>query len=737
MRYHRTIAVAVGALTLCLSLAHVAEAQTVTRGPYLQMGTPSSIEVRWRTDQASDSVVRYGLAPSSLTSTATSNSQRTNHAVTLSGLQPDTRYYYSVGISSTTLAGDASYTFVTSPTPGTAKPTRIWVLGDSGTANSNARAVRDAYKAYMGTRRPELWLMLGDNAYPDGTDTEYQDAVFDMYPDTLRQAALWSTLGNHDGHTADSATQSGPYYDIFTFPTNGEAGGLASGTEAYYSFDYGNIHFVCLNSYDSDRSTSGPMLTWMKNDLVATDKEWIIAFWHYPPYSKGSHDSDASSSLTKMRENALPILEDYGVDVVLGGHSHAYERSHLLDSHYGKSGTLSSSMILDSGGGREDGNGAYSKSQGLTPHDGAVYIVNGSSGKVSSGSLDHPAMFISLRSLGSMVFDISDNRMDAVFIDSTGAVSDYFTITKGPDTTPPTLITAETLDQTSVSVTFSEPVHAPTAANPSNYTITNGVSVIEASLETDGKTVMLTTSTLAEGPVYTLTVNNIQDGAGNPIAPNSQVQFEFEITVTKTFQDGINGYSGTRDTKLLAGSPTTNYGGDTQLEVDGSPDESTLLYWDLTSIPPESKIDSVAMTLVVTNQTNDTYGMYELTRVWTESGATWEEHVAGQSWEQGGADGSGDRGSTVLGSISSTSQGTVTTLLNAEGVAVVQAWVDNPASNQGLIFQDYANASDGLSFLSSETGTVADRPKLTVTYSLSSTGVDTTPPQAPRNLRVQ
>ena len=268
-----------------------------------------------------------------------------------------------MGISSTTLAGDASYTFVTSPTPGTAKPTRIWVLGDSGTANSNARAVRDAYKAYMGTRRPELWLMLGDNAYPDGTDTEYQDAVFDMYPETLRQAALWSTLGNHDGHTADSATQSGPYYDIFTFPTNGEAGGLASGTEAYYSFDYGNIHFVCLNSYDSDRSTSGPMLTWMKNDLAATDKEWIIAFWHYPPYSKGSHDSDASSSLTKMRENALPILEDYGVDVVLGGHSHAYERSHLLDSHYGKSGTLSSSMILDSGGGREDGNGAYSKSQ--------------------------------------------------------------------------------------------------------------------------------------------------------------------------------------------------------------------------------------------------------------------------------------------------------------------------------------------------------------------------------------
>ncbi len=96
-----------------------------------------------------------------------------------------------------------------------------------------------------------------------------------MYPELLRQTLLWPTLGNHDGHTASSDTQTGPYYDIFTLPTNAEAGGVASGTEAYYPFDYANIHFVCLNSHDINRSPNGAMMTWLQNDLAATDKQWV------------------------------------------------------------------------------------------------------------------------------------------------------------------------------------------------------------------------------------------------------------------------------------------------------------------------------------------------------------------------------------------------------------------------------------------------------------------------------
>ena len=224
-------------------------AQTVRRGPYLQSGTPQSVVVRWRTDVPTASRVRYGASPGNLTSFTDDPAVTTEHVVRLSALSPGTRYSYSVGTPSMELAGnDTSTFFHTSPATGTARPTRVWVVGDSGTANANAAAVRAAYEAFTGARHTDLWLMLGDNAYPDGTDAEYQAAVFDMYPALLRQSVLWPTLGNHDGHTADSGAQTGPYYDIFTLPVNGEAGGLASGTEAYYSFDFGNVHFICLES---------------------------------------------------------------------------------------------------------------------------------------------------------------------------------------------------------------------------------------------------------------------------------------------------------------------------------------------------------------------------------------------------------------------------------------------------------------------------------------------------------
>jgi PKD repeat protein len=405
----------------------------VTRGPYLQMGTPTSLVVRWRTDVATGSRILYGADPADLTSSVLDPTPTTEHALPLTGLAPSTRYYYAVGSPTAILAGgDASYSFQTSPPDGTAVPTRIWVLGDSGTADANARAVRDAYAQFATGVSTNLWLMLGDNAYNDGTDLQYQSAVFDMYPEMLRQTVLWPTLGNHDGITADSATQTGPYYDIFTLPTAAQAGGLPSGTEAYYSFDYANIHFICLESFETSRAPGGAMMTWLQQDVLSTNQPWIIAFWHHPPYSKGLHNSDTETELIQMRQYALPILEQGGVDLVLAGHSHDYERSFLIDGHYGSSSTFNDSMKVDGGDGRIDGQGAYSKpSAGPAPHEGAVYVVAGSSGQITGGPLNHPAMFLSLNTLGSFVLDVDNRRLDARFLDSTGTLRDYFTMTKG------------------------------------------------------------------------------------------------------------------------------------------------------------------------------------------------------------------------------------------------------------------------------------------------------------------
>lgn len=144
-----------------------------------------------------------------------------------------------------------------------------------------------------------------------------------------------------------------------------------------------------------------------------------------------------------MRENALPILEEAGVDLVLTGHSHNYERSFLLDGHYGTMDTLTEKMKVDGGDGRPDGTGAYRKpTLGPAAHEGAVYVVAGSSGqtqgrsekKVARGFLDHTAMFVSLYRLGSLVIDIDGGRLDATFLSEKGERLDYFTLIKGSNT---------------------------------------------------------------------------------------------------------------------------------------------------------------------------------------------------------------------------------------------------------------------------------------------------------------
>ncbi len=436
---------------------------SVTRGPYLQMGTANAMTVRWRTNIATNSRVQFGTIQGSLSQTVDDANVTTEHEVRLTGLVAGTKYFYSVGSTTQALAGDdANHFFVTSPNVGQANPYRLWILGDSGTADANAQAVRNAYVAYNGSTYTNLVLMLGDNAYNNGTDAEYQAAVFNMYPSVLRQTALWPTIGNHDTAGSTNPPSSLAYFQMFTLPTSAEAGGVASGTEKYYSFNYGNIHFICLDSMTSSRATNGAMITWLQNDLAQNVQPWVIAFWHHPPYTKGSHNSDTETQLAEMRANFLPVLESWGVDLVLAGHSHSYERSFLIDGHYGTSGSFSAGMKKNPGGGRENIDGAYTKSalSPNVPNEGAVYAVAGSSGKISGGTLNHPAMFISLNNLGSMVIDVNNDRLDAKFLRENGTVADYFTVIKGTPPpappSPPTGLAAVPESSSSINLTWAD-----------------------------------------------------------------------------------------------------------------------------------------------------------------------------------------------------------------------------------------------------------------------------------------
>ncbi|MEO8630299.1 MAG: metallophosphoesterase family protein [Betaproteobacteria bacterium] len=248
--------------------------------------------------------VRYGTEAGDLASVADS-AVGTDHVVTLTGLSPDTRYFYSVGTTTVTLASGPDQKFVTSPPAGASKPMRIWVIGDAGTGTASQAAVRGAYSTFNGSAETDLWLVLGDNAYDVGSDAEYQAKHFAIYPSLLKSSVSWYTLGNHDAGTG--AVGAHPYRTMFSLPTAAQAGGVASGTKNYYSFDYGNVHFISLDSQETSRAPGGAMASWLLRDLQNNTLPWVIAFWHHPPYSKGSHNSDTETNLVEMRSNFLPI----------------------------------------------------------------------------------------------------------------------------------------------------------------------------------------------------------------------------------------------------------------------------------------------------------------------------------------------------------------------------------------------------------------------------------------------
>jgi 3',5'-cyclic AMP phosphodiesterase CpdA len=428
------------AQTLCDTLP-----PTVTRGAYLQLLSDSSITLRWRTDVACNSAVFYGSEHSNLTMAQTDTACSTEHIVSLQNLLPNTKYYYAIGSLTDTLQGDSSYYFVTAPPIGTEKPTRIWATGDCGTGQTVQLMVQAAYQNFTGGKHNDLWLLLGDNAYASGLDSEYQSNFFAPYMQgrMMRKTPLFPTPGNHDYYNnPDLNSLDRAYFQNFSLPTQAEIGGVPSNTEAYYSFDYANIHFISLDSYGTVENlkmydTTSTQITWLKQDLAANTQKWTIIYWHHPPYTMGSHNSDTEGDLVAIREKVIRILDRYRVDLVLCGHSHCYERSKLMHGHYGMEATFDSLQHLHSqSSGKYDFSAnscPYVKSSDSPVNEGMVYVVAGSSGKLSGGqgSYPHEAMYSSTFAIGgSLCLDIDGNRLDAQFITQYGEVFDRFTIMK-------------------------------------------------------------------------------------------------------------------------------------------------------------------------------------------------------------------------------------------------------------------------------------------------------------------
>lgn len=443
---------------IAISAINVLLAQNIVRGPYMQTPTENSIIIKWRTDVATNGKILYGTDVNNLNQSEIISAVETDHTVVLTGLTPYTKYYYSVGNTTSMITTPGvDYSFRTNPIPGTKVPIRAWAIGDFGKGNTQQVQVKESYVNYTDTVHTDIWFWLGDNAYADGKDHEYDEKVFGVagFSDIFTKQPFWPSPGNHDYvevweqstllgipySNIPLSQHEGPYYDIVDVPEQAEAGGYPSNYELFYSFDYGNAHFLSLNSevYDFTQTYDGinEMKAWIEQDLQQNNQTFTIAYFHQPPYSKGSHDSDDiyERVMIAMREKVIPLLEEYDIDLVVCGHSHVFERSHLIHGHYGNSNSYDpSTMLKDGNGGNFNQGNAYVKDTSSATPDGTVYVVCGNSGsKTSSSDLDHPIMNFSAggdTEVGSFVMDIYRNRLDGKYLHANGQIMDEFTIVK-------------------------------------------------------------------------------------------------------------------------------------------------------------------------------------------------------------------------------------------------------------------------------------------------------------------
>ena len=291
------------------------EAQNIA--PYLQMPATTSMTIQWRTCTETDGLVRYGISPAM--DMEVSDSQPAQwHSFTLAGLIPDTEYAYAV-YSNGEPAGEAG-TFRTAPEGPV--PFVFNVIGDTLYSPTEKLLLIDL----MMEDDPSLFLHLGDFVGETAGYSEslWREHFFADFGPLLSLAPMMPVLGNHDYQgliVVWFPLQGGTevYRDYFTLPNN----------ERWYSFDWGNCHFVALDTNLDFELRAGEQIDWLTRDLQLAsdgldDPDWIFVYFHHPAISSGFGQFDAPGQ--ELRDNVIPLLEAHGVDVVFYGHDHFYER---------------------------------------------------------------------------------------------------------------------------------------------------------------------------------------------------------------------------------------------------------------------------------------------------------------------------------------------------------------------------------------------------------------------------
>ena len=330
---------------------------TLTRNPYIQKPSVNSVLIAWGTQDSTDSVVEYGLDPtlgSSATDTALvalpvgTPDSTFLHGVKITGLEPNTTYYYQVLSDGDTL----SEVEIFHTNNDTLNPSfDFMIFGDMGGGESNQNA-QFALRDMILTLDFDLAILTGDIVYNEGEWQNFDPRHFAPYKDIIKHTTFFPALGNHDIGTEDGA----PYIANFFLPNNN-----SDSLEHFYSFDYGRTHFISLDLTAAQQGhavkfdPTSTQYAWLKSDLEAASAwaDFIFPYYHHPAFS-------SARSFASIRNHIVPLFEEYDVEIAFAGHDHFYERWYPVNGV---------NYMITGGGGRQlntpaqmPGDVAYSES---------------------------------------------------------------------------------------------------------------------------------------------------------------------------------------------------------------------------------------------------------------------------------------------------------------------------------------------------------------------------------------
>ncbi|TRZ71584.1 MAG: metallophosphoesterase family protein [Bacteroidetes bacterium] len=300
-------------LIILLIAAAVASQAKILMTPYLQSVTTNSVYVMVECDTRDTVWVDYGRTAIYGRSAATSFIVPTLakmptyiHKIQLTGLKPNSAYYYQARQGTTQSDGSNFHTAVE---PGTSF--RLLFMADFRTNTS----IHDKIAKLAADTYPQVAIYGGDLCV-NGEYTSWKKEFFRSPElDLISKVPFFNATGNHEGN--------GP--NTKAFLQNPES---ASQSQQYYSFDYGDLHVLVLNT-QIDMRPGSPQYEFAKEDLAISSTSWKMVVSHIPAYCAGGHGDD--TSMVRMTKE---IFEPNQVDLVLSGHSHFYEHNLVNGIHH-------------------------------------------------------------------------------------------------------------------------------------------------------------------------------------------------------------------------------------------------------------------------------------------------------------------------------------------------------------------------------------------------------------------